>query len=71
MLHREGHCQTGSHTPGWNGVITGDTGGTDFRFWIFGLEVESTAASREFGEGGLCFKGGRSAMVRLGLGYVV
>jgi hypothetical protein len=34
--------------------------------WIFGLEIESTTASREFGEGGLCFKGGRSATVRLG-----
>ena len=30
---------------------------------IFGLEVESTTASREFREGGLCFKGVRSATV--------
>jgi hypothetical protein len=43
------------------------------RFWIgFWIEkLKSTMASREFGEEGLCFKGGRSATVRLGLGYVV
>ena len=58
MLHREGHCQTDSHTPGWNGVITGDPGGMDFRFWIFGLEVESTAALREFGDGVFVLKEG-------------
>ena len=48
---------------GWNVVITEDTGGTDFGldFWI--EKLKSTMASREFGEGGLCFKGGRSATV--------
>ena len=48
---------------GWDVVITEDTGGTDFGldFWI--EKLKSTMASREFGEGGLCFKGGRSATV--------
>ena len=53
MLHREGHCQTGSHTPGWNGVITGDTGGTDLDFGFLDWKMKHYGITKIQGEGSL------------------